>query len=531
MKAEMVEKVKRARRVSTPIIAVRTAEPASTIAAIAKALNGDAPKVWWDCAAGWRAINEEGDRVLDEKVGDVDERQVEMPQEALRAALRFPEKTVVFFQNLGMFLQGDDGVAQVSSQALWNLREEFKTNKRTAIVVGSSFTPPGMLTQDVYVIDEELPTPEEHAVMLRNLGEDAEVEIAEETVTDAAAQLRGLSCFAAEQASAEALNEDGSIDVPYLIGRKRQMIDGVEGLQVLPPDETFDDVGGCDEIKRFLRRKIAGKRPPACIVFIDEIEKSLGGGGRGSQGQMGGEGDRASLGVLRYFLTEMQDQKWTGSVFVGPPGCSKSMVAKCIGAEAQVPLIALDIGSFFGPLLGVTEERSRAAMKVIKSIGGQDAYFVATSNNVSVLPPELRRRFSDPTWFFDVPMDEERIRIWRLYLEKFDLKLNGKTPAEIGDDTELLLELRNEGPLNTPFDTNWVGADIVSCCRLAWEFDAPVHEAAGDVVSVYTQAEEQINSLRKEAAGRYRSASFPGMYQYMKLPESPSKRRRMKKED
>ncbi len=46
--------------------------------------------------------------------------------------------------------------------------------------------------------------------------------------------------------------------------------------------------------------------------------------------------------------------------------------------------------------------------------------FIATSNSIASLPPELRRRFTLGTFFFDLPTAEERETIWRIYLKKYD---------------------------------------------------------------------------------------------------------------
>ena len=63
-----------------------------------------------------------------------------------------------------------------------------------------------------------------------------------------------------------------------------------------------------------------------------------------------------------------------------------------------------------------------------------------------------------------------------------------------------------------PDDTDWTGAEIKSCCRLAALLDAPLTQAARHVVPVAVTAAESVDRLRSWASGRCLSASEPGVY-------------------
>src|SRR5262249_27645499 len=236
-------------------------------------------------------------------------------------------------------------------------------------------------------------------------------------------------------------------------------------------------------IKTFMRRVITGKNPPRVIVFIDEIEKMLA---AGAQGDTSG----VSQGFLGTMLSYMQDHNSRGTIFVGPPGAAKSAVAKATGAEAGVPTIALDLGGMKGSLVGQSEERLRAALKVITAVGGDNALFIATCNGIATLPPELRRRFGLGTWFFNLPDREERQAIWELYFKKYDVP-------------DFRIEFSHEG---------WTGAEIKQCCMLAHDLDITLKEASAYIVPVARAAKETIETLRRESDGRYLSASYPGVY-------------------
>ena len=59
--SDLLSKFKAARRVSTPLVAIRTSDPAATISVIEKSFNGSAPPVLlWDIARGIQWRNEEG---------------------------------------------------------------------------------------------------------------------------------------------------------------------------------------------------------------------------------------------------------------------------------------------------------------------------------------------------------------------------------------------------------------------------------------------------------------------------------------
>jgi hypothetical protein len=63
-----------------------------------------------------------------------------------------------------------------------------------------------------------------------------------------------------------------------------------------------------------------------------------------------------------------------------------------------------------------------------------------------------------------------------------------------------------------PDDTNWTGAEIKSCCRLASLLDVPLVQAAQNVAPVAVTAGDKIESLRQWASGRCLSADRAGVY-------------------
>jgi SpoVK/Ycf46/Vps4 family AAA+-type ATPase len=88
------------------------------------------------------------------------------------------------------------------------------------------------------------------------------------------------------------------------------------------------------------------------------------------------------------------------------------------------------------------------------------------------LPPELRRRVTLGTFFFDLPTAEEREAIWKIYLKKWSL-----------DDGD------------RPNDEGWTGAEIRECCRKAWRLRLTLKESAEYVVPVSRPVLRLIRSM------------------------------------
>jgi SpoVK/Ycf46/Vps4 family AAA+-type ATPase len=187
-------------------------------------------------------------------------------------------------------------------------------------------------------------------------------------------------------------------------------------------------------------------------------------------------------------LSWMQDRGADGLIFIGPAGAAKSAVAKAAGATAGIPTVAFDLAAMQSSLVGGSGERLRAALQVVDAISQGRSLWIATCNSITTLPPELRRRFTLGTFFFDLPSAAERKAIWDIYLKKWSL------------NREL------------PDDEGWTGAEIKECCRKAWRLKLSLPESAEYIVPVSRSAADQIDALRRQASGRFLSAAQPGVF-------------------
>jgi hypothetical protein len=478
----LVTQFRAARRVSVPLVAVTTPDPAATIHLLSDALKDTVPRLVWDVVTGTRALNAAAAAARGKITGDKRDPTIGNAHELFKLATDLPPGAVLFVHMANRWI-----VSPPVIQALWSLRDHFKQNRRTVVLLGPGMDLPPELSGDVVVMDDPLPGPTALEEIIRSQFAAAELPAEDAQVAAAIEAVQGLPAFGAEQAVAMSLTADG-LNIPALWERKRQQIELTPGLKVERSAVRFDDIGGVDTIKDYMRRIVRGNGRPGAVVFVDEVEKFVTGGSEGA------DTSGVSKDQLGTLLAYMQDSDATGALFLGPPGSAKSMVAKACGTEAGIPTISLDLGGLKGSLVGQSEQNLRAALKVITSVSNGQSLWVATSNNIAQLPPELRRRFDLGTWFFDLPTPAERERIWAIWIRRFAL-------------SDITASRR-------PEDDGWTGAEIRGCCRTAWRLGCTLLEAADFVVPVSISAADQLERLRTAAEGKYLSASNPGVYRH-----------------
>jgi len=478
-----IDQFRAVRRVGVPIVALNTPDPAAAMNTLTPYCNGrqdgqesDPPRIEWDLVRGMTGRNKEGRDWVSQHANPLDATKNNPVALATLIREKLDAGGIVFMHMGHRFIE-NPGVIQ----AIWNLRDVFKQDHRTLIILTRGLKLPVELQDDVIVLEEELPDAAKLTLIVNEMHEAADLEVPSEDQTGKAIEaLRGLSAFAAEQVTAMSLTPQG-LDMANLWKRKKQQVEQCPALKVLDdPEARFENIGGCAVVKDFTSRIMRGNGRPNAIVFVDEIEKSLAG-----QGDTSGV-SQDQLGVI---LSYMQDQKSTGMIFVGPPGAAKSAIAKAMGTEGGVPTLQLDLGGAKGSLVGQSEAQIRQALSVVTAVSNGKAMWVATCNSIADLPPELRRRFTLGTYFFDLPTADERAKIWAIYLKQFEIEY-----ANVADE-------------------GWTGAEIKQCCEIAWRLGCSLKEAAAFIVPVAKSAGDKISDLRKQASGRFLSASYAGVYE------------------
>jgi len=483
--------VRAARRVGTPLVAVRTADPASAITQVCEGINNKQdppPLLVWDFIGGLQGRNDAGKSVVAKVIGENSPGLG--PADALAVAQRVAADSILFLLNPQRVWEQPDVV-----QGIWNLRDVFKAGGQMLVLV----PPPGTtlpveLQNDVMVIDEPLPSTDDLSRLVGETFDSAGIEAPDTTtVSKAVDALVGLAAFPAEQVLAMSLSKTG-LDLDRLWERKCQAVEQTPGLTIWRGGETFDQIGGCENIKSFLTAVLHGREAPRVIVFVDEVEKAFAGTGTDMSG--------VKTEMTGTILSWMQDRGADGLIFIGPPGAAKSAVGKAAGATAGIPTVAFDLSAMQNSLVGGSGERLRAALQVVDAISQGRSLWIATCNSITSLPPELRRRFTLGTFFFDLPSADERRAIWNIYLKKWSLS------------DEL------------PSDDGWTGAEIKECCRKAWRLKLSLKESAEYIVPVSRSAADQIEALRRQATGRFLSASNPGVFtvESLQIPAGAGRR-------
>jgi SpoVK/Ycf46/Vps4 family AAA+-type ATPase len=225
-----------------------------------------------------------------------------------------------------------------------------------------------------------------------------------------------------------------------------------------------------------------------------------------------------------------------GVLVMGIPGCGKSLCVKAIASHFELPLYRIDMIEVFsgrhGPPEGAFVQACRMLEEMAPAVvwfdeiemgitsadsGGEQgrlfAFFLtwmqekarglfvaATANRIDLLPAEMIRkgRF-DEVFFVDMPVDEERLEIFKVHLSH-----RGVDAASF-----------NLGRL-VAFSNGWTGAEIeqcvVSALTRAQLADRQVTEedlinVATAVVPLSRTMKEQIDHIRRWAFERAIRAS------------------------
>lgn len=216
-----------------------------------------------------------------------------------------------------------------------------------------------------------------------------------------------------------------------------------------------------------------------------------------------------------------------GVLLVGVPGCGKSLSARLIAKQWQLPLYRFDIGALFDKYVGESEKNMRLALDYIESVspcvlwideiekelytGGESdtakrilgsflywlqeytgrVFLVATANDVSALPPELFRkgRLSE-IFFVDLPNEAERRAAIELYCKLcLEFKPNGEQTEELVACSEGFSFADIESAIKSVAEREFITGKTESYSTLKHAFD--------ETVSIYRSQTELITRTRQ----------------------------------
>jgi hypothetical protein len=494
-----------ARDISTPAIAVRTFDPASSIQTITTSLGDElgtlVPLISWDAIHGLKGLQQAGTDALSRIATDADVELAATVDLAIAlGTLEFADEDIIaFIHNPHLVWETDKKVIQ----AIWNLRDSYKANGNMLVhLIGVGIEMPAELQQDTLILEDPLPTRQQLGKIIVDTFSNAAVKkefaacknaATPKVIKDATDALIGLPAFPADQTSAMSLDKiKGVLDIATMWGRKQAIVSANPGLTYHTGSETLKDMYGCDSIRNFGIKFMTGKFAPTLILRQDEIEKQFAGNGTDSSGTKGN--------LLGEWLTWVNDRRIICSLHLGVPGSSKSHSAYCLGGEFGRPVINYSIPGMEHEHVGVSSRHQRTAHKVLDAISDGYIWLIATANSLNGLPPELISRFQvGGIFFFDAPDEEEKLGILKLKIAAYGLDASQEVPDM----------------------TNWTGRDVDNCARKALTLDISLVEASNYIVPLLTSHKEQMDSLRQNANGRFLSASKPGVYAYHPAATKP----------
>jgi ATP-dependent 26S proteasome regulatory subunit len=342
---------------------------------------------------------------------------------------------------------------------LRDLAEKFRTTRRAIVISAASLQLPAELAAEAAPFELGLPTAEELLPGVKRVLAEANreqripVSLDIAGMSQAARNLSGLSEEEAMRTLRMCILSRGKADAGLLddvLDAKRQVLRSDGLIESVRRDASFNDVAGLKRLREWI-----AKRKSALTA----------------------EGQRFGLEPPK------------GILITGVQGCGKSLAARAVAGEWGFELARLDAGALYDKFVGESEKKLHKALELAQKLapmvlwideiekafasagssGDADAglsqrllatlltwmqdresgvFLAATSNNITVLPPEMMRkgRF-DEIFFVDLPSAEVRAALFELHLKKrgrdtstFDLaKLAAGSEGFSGAEIEQLI--------------------------------------------------------------------------------------------
>ncbi|GAB4531764.1 MAG: AAA family ATPase [Anaerolineales bacterium] len=391
---------------------------------------------------------------------------------------------------------------------LRDIVNRLKESRKTLIILSPVLRFPPDLEKDITVLDYALPTREEMQESLERVIRSARelanvhLELDEETRARILNAAQGLTCTEAENAFAKSLVLRRTLAPDIIVAEKKQIIRRAQVLEYFDSQEDLSVVGGMALLKDWLAKR--------ALAFSERARQ--------------------------FGLPEPK-----GLLLLGVQGAGKSLVAKAIASQWQLPLLRLDLGRVFSQLVGSSEQNIRNALRLAESVSpcvlwldeldkglsgiasshlsdaGTSArvfgsfltwmqektapvFVVATANDITSLPPEaLRKGRFDEIFFIDLPRQEEREEIFAIHLQK-----RGRDPR------------RFDLPTLARYSETFSGAEIEQAIIAALydAFDAGHELDTTDILNALQNSvplaqtmEAQITTLRRWARTHARQAT------------------------
>ena len=309
------------------------------------------------------------------------------------------------------------------SRKLRNVSRILKLQPKTIIIIGSELNIPKELQELITILEFQLPLEDEINQELNRLINSLNLQITPELFKNLTQACQGLSLERIRRVLSKIIATYKTIDensITVLLSEKKQIISQTAILEYCSVKEQISNLGGLNNLKDWLK-----KRKTAF-----------------------------SLQASNYGLPTPR-----GLLLIGIQGTGKSLTAKAIANDWQLPLLKLDVGKLFGGIVGESESRLRQMINVAETISPcilwideidkaftnteskgdsgtsnrvlatfiswlsektKPVFVISTANNIDLLPLEiLRKGRFDEIFFLDLPRKKDREEIFKIHLQEF----------------------------------------------------------------------------------------------------------------
>ncbi len=349
----------------------------------------------------------------------------DQPEQALTNITTVQGDGIFLLKDFGRYCDNDR-----ISRRLRDLADGFRTARRSIVILGAAIQLPAELAADAVEFQLGLPTVDELAggvkATLADLNRSQGIATSVDAigVGELAKNLAGLPEDEAMRVLRQCALSRGRADAGLadeVLEAKRQAMHTDGLLETVKRDASFADVAGLQKLREWI-----GKRKSALTP----------------------EG-------MRFGLVPPK-----GLLITGVQGCGKSLAARAVAGEWGYELARLDAGALYDKYVGESERRLRKALDVAQKLspvvlwideiekafasagssGDADAglsqrllatlltwmqdresgvFLAATSNNITILPPEmLRKGRFDEIFFVDLPNAVARVALFGLHIRK-----------------------------------------------------------------------------------------------------------------
>jgi AAA+ superfamily predicted ATPase len=349
----------------------------------------------------------------------------DQPEQALANIALIQGDGIFFLKDFARYCDNDR-----ISRRLRDLAEKFRTVRRAIVISAASLQLPAELASEAAPFRFDLPSPEELLPgvksVLAEVNREQRIAMSLDVagVAEVARNLAGLSGEEAMRTLRMCVLSRGRADAGLpddVLDAKRQALKSDGLIETVRRDASFGDVAGLKRLREWIAKRKSALTP---------------------------EG-------LRFGLVPPK-----GILITGVQGCGKSLAARAVAGEWGFELARLDAGALYDKFVGESEKKLHKALELAQKLapmvlwideiekafasagssGDADAglsqrllatlltwmqdresgvFLAATSNNITVLPPEMMRkgRF-DEIFFVDLPNGEVRAALFELHLKK-----------------------------------------------------------------------------------------------------------------